>query len=186
MIARLPLALWLVIVWVALWGELTVANVVGGIVVAALALSLFPSAGPRAGITIRPLHALRFMAYFLYKLIEANAVVAWEVLTPNNESVREAVVAVRVAGASDAVVTILANAISLTPGTLTLDVRRDPPPLEQAKPVADDGVLFVHVLHLRSIEATRADVHRLETLVLRAFGDRDAIEAHDRIVQEGC
>jgi multicomponent Na+:H+ antiporter subunit E len=173
MMARLPLALWLVFVWVALWGDLTTANVVGGAAVAGLTLALFPHAGPRPGITIRPLQVIRFLAYFGYKLIEANAIVAWEVLTPNNDSVREAVVAVRVTGASDAVVTILANAISLTPGTLTLDVRRDP------------TVLFVHVLHLRSIEATRDEVHRLETLVLNAFGDRDAIEAHDRFVKEG-
>lgn len=172
MMTKLPLAVWLVVVWMALWRDLSPASVVGGAVVAGLVLALFPTAGPRPGITIRPLHTLRFVGYFLYKLVEANAVVAWEVLTPNNQSVREGVVAVEVTGASDAVVTVLANAISLTPGTLTLDVRRDP------------TMLFVHVLHLRSVEQTRAEVHRLETLVLRAFGDRRAIEAHERALKE--
>lgn len=164
--ARLPMALWLVVVWVALWGDLSVANVVGGLLVAVLLLALFPDAGPRRGLTIRPLRLLIFLGYFLGKLIEANAVVAWEVLTPSNAGVREGVVAVPVTGASDAVVTTLANVISLTPGTLTLDVRRDP------------TVLFVHVLHLKSVEATRAEVHRLETLVLRAIGDQAALDAH--------
>lgn len=168
-----PLGLWLVLVWVALWGDLTAANVVGGALVAAVALAMFPTAGPRRGFTLRPLHALHFLGYFLAKLVEANAVVAWEVLTPNNERVREGVVAVPVTGASDAVVTTLANAISLTPGTLTLEVRRDP------------TVLFVHVLHLRSVEQTRNEVYRLETLALRAFGDRDAIEAHQRAITQG-
>lgn len=170
---RAPFAAWLVVVWVALWGDITVANVVGGVVVAAVALALFPSAAPRGGVTVRPLHAVRFLVYFLAKLIEANAVVAWEVLTPNNERVREGVVAVPVTGASDAVVTVVANAISLTPGTLTLDVHRDP------------TILFVHVLHLRSIEQTRDEVHRLEMLALRAFGKEAAIEAHALTMSEG-
>lgn len=172
MIARLPMALWLVFVWVALWGDLSVANVVAGAMVAVVLLALFPDAGPRRGFTIRPLPTLAFLGYFTVKLIEANAVVAWEVLTPSNAGVREGIVAVPVTGASDAVVTMLANAISLTPGTLTLDVHRDP------------TVLFVHVLHLKSVEATRAEVHRLETLVLRAFGDHEALAAHNAHLAE--
>jgi multicomponent Na+:H+ antiporter subunit E len=170
--SRVPFAAWLVVVWVALWGDLTLANVVGGVLVAGVVLALFPSAGPRPGFTLRPWHALRFAAYFGVKLVEANAVVAWEVLTPSNASVREGVVAVPVTGASDAVVTVLANAISLTPGTLTLAVVREP------------ATLIVHVLHLRSVEATRDDVHRLETLVLRAFGDPATLAAHHSAVTE--
>lgn len=159
MIARLPFAVWLIVVWVSLWGDVSAANIVGGAGVAAAALLLFPSAGPRRGFTFRPLHAARFAGYFFYKLIEANAVVAWEVLTPNNAGVREAVVAVPLGDHhSDAVVTLIANAISLTPGTLTLEVRRDP------------TVLLIHVLHLRSVEDTRAQVRRLEHLAVRAFG----------------
>ena len=157
MTSRLPFALWLVFVWVALWGDVTWGNILGGALVAALLLAVFPTAGPRGSLIVRPLAALHFLGYFLIKLVEANAVVAWEVLTPSNESVHEGIVAVPVAGASDGVVTLIANAISLTPGTLTLEVRRDPP------------MLFVHVLHLRSIEQTRADVQRLETLARRAF-----------------
>jgi multicomponent Na+:H+ antiporter subunit E len=164
---RLPFAAWLTFVWMALWGEFTLANLVGGVLVATVLLVVFPDAGPRPGATFRPLAALKFFGYFLYKLVEANAVVAWEVLTPNNESVHEGIVAVPVTGASDAVITLVANAISLTPGTLTLEVHDNPP------------MLFVHVLHLRSIEATRADVHRLEGLALAAFGDETARRAHE-------
>lgn len=166
MIRRLPFTAWLTFVWVALWGDFTAANALAGVSVATLLLLAFPEAGPRPGFTVRPLPALQFVGYFLYKLVEANAVVAWEVITPNNEGVHEGIVAVPVTGASEAVVTVLANAISLTPGTLTLEVRRDPP------------MLYVHVLHLRSIDHTRRQVHRLESLVLRAFGDAAALRAH--------
>jgi multicomponent Na+:H+ antiporter subunit E len=164
---RLPFAAWLTFAWMALWGEFTLANLVGGALVSTLLLVVFPDAGPRAGATFRPVAAVKFLAYFLYKLVEANAVVAWEVLTPNNESVHEGIVAVPVTGASDAVITVVANAISLTPGTLTLEVHDNPP------------MLFVHVLHLRSIEQTRAEVHRLEGLALAAFGDAAARRAHE-------
>jgi multicomponent Na+:H+ antiporter subunit E len=164
---RLPFAAWLTFVWMALWGEFTLANLVGGVLISTLLLVVFPGVGPRPGATFRPLQALKFFGYFLVKLVEANAVVAWEVLTPNNESVHEGIVAVPVTGASDAVITLLANAISLTPGTLTLEVHDDPP------------MLFVHVLHLRSIEQTRAEVHRLEGLALAAFGDEAALRAHE-------
>lgn len=167
---RLPFLAWLVLVWMALWGALSLANLLSGVAVAALLLTVFPHAGPGPAGTVRPLHALRFFLYFQYKLLEANFVVAWEVITPNNEGINEGIVAVPVTGASDAVITILANAISLTPGTLTLEVSRDP------------AILYVHVLHLRDIESVRQDVYRLETLVLRAFADEATIEAARNLV----
>lgn len=157
MTTRIAFSLWLVFVWVALWGDVTWGNVAGGALVAAALLTLFPHAGPSGTLVVRPFAALRFLGHFIFKLVEANAVVAWEVITPNNENVNEGIVAVPMEDASDGLITLLANAISLTPGTLTLEVRDHPP------------MLFVHVLHLRSIEQTRADVHRLESLARRAF-----------------
>jgi hypothetical protein len=58
---------------------------------------------------------------------------------------------------------MVANSISLTPGTLTIDVGED------AK------VLYVHVLHLRGVEQVRRDVHRLELLAIKAFGSDEAV-----------
>ena len=68
-------------------------------------------------------------------------------------------------GGSDDVVTLVANSITLTPGTLTVDVHRD-----------ESGVtLYVHGMYTRDVEAVRRDVLRLEALALRAFGsDEDA------------
>lgn len=169
LLRRLPFVAWLVLVWTALWGDLSLANLLSGVAVAALLLTLFPHAGPGPAGRMRPLHALRFFLYFQYKLLEANLIVAWEVITPNNEGINEGIVAVPVTGASDAVITILANAISLTPGTLTLEVSRDP------------AILYVHVLHLRDIEAVRRDVYKLETLALRAFADEATIAAARRL-----
>jgi multicomponent Na+:H+ antiporter subunit E len=156
-VRRLPSLAWLVVVWCALWGEVTAANILSGVAVAAGVQLAFPSAAPRpAGGGFRPLRLLRYGTYFLYKLVESNILVAWEVITPGSR-INLGVVAVPVLGASDAVVTLVANSISLTPGTLTIEVRRNP------------SILYVHVLHVRSVEQTRREVLYLEYLALRAL-----------------
>ena len=117
------LVLWLTAVWVGLWGSVSAANVLGGLAVAVLlvgSLSLQPV--PRTG-DLRPLAALRFVGSFARDLVRASVQVAVLVVHPRRE-LRQAVVAARVPGASDALLTLLANAISLTPGTLTLEIDR--------------------------------------------------------------
>jgi multicomponent Na+:H+ antiporter subunit E len=164
---------WLLVVWVALWERLSVANVLSGLAVAGGLLWLFPTGkvSDRTG-RFHPVAAVQFLGYFLWKLLEANVVVGWEVITPSNEKVNEAIVAVPITGASDTVVTVVANAISLTPGTLTLEVRRDP------------TILYVHVLHLHSVEQVRLDVLRLERWALRTLGTDEAVAQCERHIAE--
>ncbi|HEY8340015.1 MAG TPA: Na+/H+ antiporter subunit E [Egibacteraceae bacterium] len=158
------MVVWLTTVWVALWGELTLGNVVAGALLSGAVLVAFAPLTPgRLGV-VRPLRLLRLAAYFLWQLVLANLTVAWLVLRPRG-TVHEAVVGIRVSGASDAILTAIANAITLTPGTLTLDVRRDP------------ATLYVHVLHLRSVEDTRRGVRELERHVVEAVGDAEAVAA---------
>jgi multicomponent Na+:H+ antiporter subunit E len=161
-----PLLVWLVVVWVALWEQVSPANVLSGVVVALVVLGLFPSGADRRSGRVRPLAAARFLAYFAWKLVEASAIVAWEVVTPRNR-INEGIVAIPIRGVSDVVITVVANAISLTPGTLTLEARRSP------------AVLYVHVLHLRDVEAVRRDTLHLEALAIRAFGPAPVVAALD-------
>jgi multicomponent Na+:H+ antiporter subunit E len=159
---RVLLTAWLVVVWVALWGPVTTATVAGGLAVAA-AVQLLPAGpGRRTGFAVRPVAAARFLAYFVAKLVEASVVVAVEVATPRNR-IRTGIVAVPLRGASDALVTLVADAVTLTPGTLTVEVGRNPP------------TLYVHVLHLRDVEAVRREIRHLEVLAVRAFGSPAAL-----------
>lgn len=172
---RLLMMAWLLVVWVALWERLSVANVLSGLAVGAVLSVLFPMRKPPSGaprMAFRPVQVAHLLGYFLWKLVEANAVVAWEVITPNNEGVREGIVAVPLTASSDIVVALVANAISLTPGTLTIDIDRDP------------TVLYVHVLHLRNLERVRGDVLRLEVRILHAFGTHEAIADAERHLAE--
>lgn len=162
------LLLWLTAVWVGLWGSLTAANVLGGLLVAAVLLAL-PSgvrppvdpAGRDCSAGLRPLALLRFATFFGYDLVRASLQVAALALRPR-PLLRQAVVAVPVEGASDALLTLLANAISLTPGTLTLDVDRQ------------RAMLYVHVLNVGvepgAVEQVRRDIMALEALAIRAVG----------------
>ncbi len=162
----LSLLVWLVAVWVALWEEVSPANVLSGLVVAVAVLTLFPPGARRRSGRVRPVPALRFLAYFAWKLVEASAIVAWEVVTPRNR-INEGIVAIPIRGVSDVVITVVANAISLTPGTLTLEARRSP------------AVLYVHVLHLHDVEAVRRETRHLEALAIRAFGPGEMVAALD-------
>lgn len=158
---RLPLLAWLALVWLALWGDLSVANALSGLAVGALLLVAFPEPSLRWSGPLRLWRALVFHAYFLAKVCEATAIVAWEVATPWSR-IREGIVGVPITGDSDAVTTVVANAITLTPGTLTLEVGQNPP------------TLFVHALHLHDVDKVRREVRRLEWLALLAYGSSEA------------
>lgn len=156
---------WLVAVWLLLWGDVTPANVLSGLVVAGVVVAIVGAR--RSGqITLRPVAALRFVAHFGVQLVVATAVVAWEVVTPRSR-IRTGIVAVPLHGCSDAVATLIADTISLTPGTLTVELEREP------------LTLYVHALHLRDVEQVRRDVRRIEVLAVRAFGTADAIAGLD-------
>lgn len=155
---------WLLLVWLLLWGDLSVGNLASGALVVAGLLVVFPLASEGRTGVLRPLRALHFVGFFLVKLVQATTIVAWEIITPGSR-INQGVISIEVLGASDALVTLVANVITLTPGTLTLEVRDDP------------TRLFVHVLHLRDMEAVRRDVQRLEALAIRAFGSPAAIAA---------
>ncbi|MGH2547687.1 MAG: Na+/H+ antiporter subunit E, partial [Actinomycetota bacterium] len=97
MTRRLAFALWLAALWVVLWEEPTPANVLSGLLVAGALVIAFPPTTTRAGGRVRPLAAARFVGYFAWKLAEASAIVAWEVVTPPNR-INEGIVAIPVRG----------------------------------------------------------------------------------------
>lgn len=149
---------WATLVWVALWGRVTTANVVWGLVLGAVTLRAVPLSDTPHQVPIRPLRIVQALGFFLWSLVRSSVEVAWEVVTPRSR-IEEGIIEVALRTRSRGLITVIANAISLTPGTLTLEARPDPP------------TLWVHVLHLGDMEDARAQVTRLETVVLSAFGD---------------
>jgi multicomponent Na+:H+ antiporter subunit E len=156
--------LWLTALWVALWGSVTFANVAGGLVasVGVLTFARLPrirNVDPDQQSRINPIASLWLLVFVVYKLAEANLILAWEILTPRNK-IRTGVIAVPLRTQSETAMMVVANVITLTPGTVTLDAAGSPP------------VLYVHVLHLNEIERVRDDLLHIEELTVRAFGSR--------------
>jgi multicomponent Na+:H+ antiporter subunit E len=158
---RVVRILWLLGIWLALWSDVSLANVLSGLLVAGVIVALFDT-WHRGSVIIRPIAAAMFAGYFLYLLAASSLSVARTVLTPRDR-IRTGIVAVPLQGCSDAVVTLIADAITLTPGTLTLEVRRDP------------LTLYVHALDVRDVAELQRGVRRLEVLAVRAFGDDAAL-----------
>ena len=165
--SQLPLLAWLTVVWVALWGSLTAANVLGGLAVGLVVLVALPLPEVPTRGKLRPLALARLLAVFAYELVTASLTVVRQVLDPR-ASLRQAVVAVPVVATSDQLLTLLADAVSLTPGTLALEVDRPA------------GVLYVHVLDLGGADGAAEDVRRsimrLERLVLEALGPAEQVQ----------
>jgi len=150
---------WLTLVWVTLWEAVSWANVIGGVVVASAILQVLPQSAPATRVGFRPFATLKLLGYFSWKLVVASAYLAWEVVTPRNR-INAAVISVNLRTRIPGVATAVASMVSLTPGTLTLGVNDD------------TMTLYIHVLHLHSMEETRASVLHLERLTLDAFPPR--------------
>jgi multicomponent Na+:H+ antiporter subunit E len=104
----------------------------------------------------RVVAVLWFVAVFLYELVVANVRVAWEVVTPGF-SMRAGIVRVPTHCRTHWELTSLANTLTMTPGTLSLEV--DP----------DTGDLYVHTLYVDTREEFIAQVHQLERVLLKAM-----------------
>ena len=97
-----------------------------------------------------------FLAVFIRELIVSNAIVAREVLTPGL-NLEPAIIRVPTSCTTDVQIMLLANTITMTPGTLSLEVD------EQTRD------LYVHGLFVRDRERFIAGIHDLERVLLRAL-----------------
>jgi multicomponent Na+:H+ antiporter subunit E len=107
--------------WAALTENYAASNFLLGVVLANLVLRL--SRGERSRIR-KTGPALRFAGFFAKEVVVSALRVAWDVVTPTTY-MRPAVVAVPLDVQTDAQITILAILVTLTPGTLALDLSPD-------------------------------------------------------------
>ena len=136
------LNLLLAVGWCALWGGFTFLNLASGFVVGFLALSVASPIFGQTGYFGRVLRMANLGVYFLWELTISSALVVWDVLTPVHKS-RPAILAIPLDITDPLQITVLANLISLTPGSLTLD----------ASP--DERTLYVHAMFVDDPDAVR-------------------------------
>ncbi|MEG3636946.1 Na+/H+ antiporter subunit E [Micromonospora palythoicola] len=155
----------LVAVWVLLWGTLSWANIIGGLVVAAVLLAVFPLPPVTFAGRLRPLPLLRFWLRFLRDLVVASAQVAWLAVRVGHTP-RSAIIAARLRVNTDLNLTLTAEALSLLPGSLILEADRR------------TGTLYIHVLGVTSrdeVERFRRGVLELEARIIEAIGSPEEL-----------
>jgi multicomponent Na+:H+ antiporter subunit E len=135
----------LTIVWVFLTGSLEVINFVFGFVLSFHVLWLISRKEVSRKYYVIAPRLFGFFFYFLYELLKANIQVAHDVITPKFY-MQPGIVAYPLDAETDLEITILANVISLTPGTLSLDVSDD------------KKVLYIHAMYVNSKEEFIQDI----------------------------
>lgn len=135
----------LALVWAALSADFSTGNLALGLAAGYAAL-WFSWRGGEDGSYFRKLPKLFLFAFFYAKeLVVANARVAFDVVTPRHRS-RPAVIAVPLDARTDVEILFLANLITLTPGSLVLDLSED------------RRTLFVHGMFVDDAEAYRRSI----------------------------
>jgi multicomponent Na+:H+ antiporter subunit E len=135
-VTALSANLLLAVLWAALTGNFTVPNLLAGLVLGYFVLTWGLRDLPTfANYRTKVPGAIRFLGFFLWDLLRSNLRVAHDVLTPTHH-MKPGVIGVPLEARTDAEITALANLITLTPGTLSLDVS------------TDRQVLYVHVMYL--------------------------------------
>ncbi|WP_334175271.1 Na+/H+ antiporter subunit E [Pseudoxanthobacter sp.] len=147
----------LAIAWGAVTGSFSALNLAFGFVLGAVALVLIRECTGGRGYLGRLWRGCRLAALFFVELAKSATRVALMVASPRLEP-RPAIIAYPLQVTSDLEIALLANLITLTPGTLSIDVS------------ADRRTLFIHCVDAPDPEAVIDDIRMgFERRILEAF-----------------
>ncbi|MGB0768260.1 MAG: Na+/H+ antiporter subunit E [Phycisphaeraceae bacterium] len=144
----------LTLLWMMLNRDTTLLNGILGFALGAIVVEMGLRASGSGRYISRLWAVVRFSLYFLYILVKANLDVAWEIVTPGY-SMSPRMIRYDVTGLSPIQVTTLANAITLTPGTLSADIN-------------DAGdTLYIHAMYAAKKSDAIKDLDELRDKLLR-------------------
>lgn len=132
-------------IWAAITGSATLHNLIFGFCLSALTLGLIREQVNGVGYITRTLRFLSLLWMFLIELAKSVWKVTVTVLSPNM-NLKPGIFAYPLKVTSDFEITLLANLITLTPGTLSIDVSED------------RKTLYVHALDCGDPEGARRDI----------------------------
>lgn len=153
----LALNLTLAIIWMALRTSFAPADFLVGFIVGFFIIALTQRAMGRGQYGGGVWKLVKFSGFMFWSIIRSNVEVAKVVLSPTPD-VRPGIVAVPLDIRSDLGITILANVITLTPGTLSIDVS------------SDRSMLYIHTINVDDPEAMRHEIKNdFERRVMELF-----------------
>ncbi|MGO4613714.1 Na+/H+ antiporter subunit E [Nocardia sp. 2YAB30] len=158
-IVRIGILAWLTVVYVTLWGDLSVANLLAGVVVGALIMVALPL--PRVPVSgrLNPLPLVEVVVISAYYALESSLQVAWFAIRPAPPPV-SGVLRVYLSTRSDLVLVLCTDVLNLIPGTMVLEIDRR------------RCVVYVHVLDVGSdvaVDKFYRTTRRLERLLVNAL-----------------
>ncbi|MET8873010.1 Na+/H+ antiporter subunit E [Nocardia sp. NPDC004604] len=156
---RIGVLLWLTIVWLMLWGDLSVGNLLAGLGVGALIMLTLPL--PRVPVSgrLHPVSLAELIIVSAYYALESSLQVAWFAVRPAPPPV-SGVLRVNLSMRSDLVLVLCADVLNLIPGTMVLEIDRQ------------RCVIYVHVLDVSSeaaVDTFYRTTRRLERLLISSF-----------------
>lgn len=135
----------LALTWAALSGDFRPTSLLIGFGLGYATLFVTRRGLGPSGYFVQVRRFLSFTTFFLRELLRANLRVAYDVLTPAPH-MHPRVLALPLTARTDLEITALAYFISLTPGTLSLDVS------------TDRRVLYIHAMYAADAEAVRREI----------------------------
>lgn len=161
-VLRVWALIWLMLVWVLLWGNVSAANVLSGLAVALMITVLLPLPSVPIEGRLHPLSLLRLAIQVAYYLVVSSLQLAWQAIRPGPPP-RSAVLRVHFAVKSDLVLALAAIIQNLIPGGIVLEI-------DQTR-----RLLYVHVLDASTDRAVNRFYHQaaeVERLLIAAFERR--------------
>ena len=150
------------VVWLLLTWTLEIQVVVAGLAASIVVALLFHEILPKEHhIFVSPMRIFWLLVYipvFFYYVIMANFDVVYRALHPKMP-IHPGIVKIKTNLKTESGITALANSITLTPGTLTVDL-------------TDDGFLYIHWINVKSTETEKATKHiaqRFEWFLKKIF-----------------
>ncbi len=151
------LVVWLLLTW-SVDTQILIAGVIAAIIVAVLFHEIMPKEHKVFISPIRMFWLLLYVPVFFYYMVKANFDVVYRALHPKMP-IKPGIVKIKTKLKTDSGITALANSITLTPGTLTVDL-------------TDDGFLYIHWINVKSDDveqATKFIAKRFEWFLERIF-----------------
>ena len=142
----LAFIIWVLGAWPFVDGKIDIQVITAGLIVSFLVAILFHEILPKEHLVfISPLRvfwALVYVPVFFYYVIKANLDVVYRALHPQMP-IKPGIVKIKTNLKTESGITALANSITLTPGTLTVDL-------------TDDGYLYIHWINVKSDDVEQA------------------------------
>lgn len=160
------LTVWLVLVWLLVFGRFDLVTVLGGLLVALATQLLFPLPHHRRMWHVRPWHLTVLAARFLSDMMRAGVQVAW--VAVSGAAHRDAILRCELRSRDPVYVTVLAAMTSLIPGSIVVQID------------AERGYMYLHSFDIDrhgGIEELRRATRNQELRILLAFATRDELDA---------